>query len=430
MADLESKSPSILILYHFFSPDDVVSARLFTQFTQEMANRGWRVFVLTSNRLCRYPDRKVGARQEWWNGIFITRVNRPAWSQANYNLRFFNSVWMMIAWVRAVFRLPVVDAIVMGTDPYFSALLFPIFRLLKRGRVLVHWCYDLYPEVIIAKGAKGVVRWFAQKMFSVMGYAYRSVDVMVDIGPCMRKRLDFYRHRARRYTLVPWALVEPERIPLPDADTRTKLFGDAELALLYSGNLGVANEFSLLLNLARSLKHRNPRIILCFACRGNREHELVKAVKKDDTNIRFAPFAEESELAKRLGSADIHLLSLGDEWKGIVVPSKFFGSMAVGRPVIYAGPPGSAIAGWIKEFDVGLILTERNLEEIVEEVLGLTKNRERLEVWQRNAYQAYRKYFSKNIIMDHWDRTLREEIAHQSCQSSLRAGESARAAMI
>jgi len=410
----ESRAPSILILYHFFYPDDVVSARLFTQFAQELVSRGWEVFVLTSNRLCRYPDKKVAGKNQWWKGIFITRVNRPAWSQANYNLRFFNSIWIMVGWVRAVFRLPVVDAIVIGTDPYFSALLFPVFRFFKRGKILVHWCYDLYPEVIIAKGAKGIIKWFAKKMFLLMGYAYRSVDIMVDIGRCMRKRLDLYGHRARRCTLAPWALVEPEQIKAPDTDTRLKLFGEAELALLYSGNMGVANDFALLLKLARRLNKKNPRIILCFACRGNREHELVNAVKDDDTNIRFAPFAEEADLEKRLCSADIHLLSLGDEWEGIVVPSKFFGSMAVGRPVIYAGPRGSAIAGWIKEFDMGLILTENNIEETVEEILELAKNRDKLNLWQRNAYQAYQNYFSKQIVMNQWDGLLREEIYRRS----------------
>ena len=258
IGNFERKPPSILILYHFFPPDDVVSARLFSEFALELVNRGWKVFVLTSNRLCRYPDKKVAERRQWWKGILITRVNRPAWSQANYNLRFFNSIWVMSVWVRAIFKLPVVDAIVIGTDPYFSALLFPVFRFLRRGKILVHWCYDLYPEVIIAKGAKGFIKWFAEKMFLLMGYAYRSVDIMVDIGECMRKRLDFYEHRARRCTLVPWALVEPKRISNPDIHTRARLFGEAELALLYSGNMGVANDFSLLLSLARRLNKKIP----------------------------------------------------------------------------------------------------------------------------------------------------------------------------
>ena len=285
----EKKSPTILILYHFFHPDDVVSARIFSQFAEEMVNRGWKVKVLTSNRYCRYPDKKVREKRESWKGISIIRCYRPSWSQGNYSLRFFNSVWMLIAWIIAVLRMPAVDVMVIGTDPYFSALLFPIFRLFKRGRILVHWCYDVYPEIIFAQGAKGFVKWFAEKMSLLMGRAYRSVDVMVDIGKCMRSRLDFYRHKARRCTLVPWALAEPDQIPEPDAGTRAKLFGDAELALLYSGTMGAPNDPSLLVNLARKLGKENPKIIVCFACRGNREKELLNAVKPADHNIRFAP---------------------------------------------------------------------------------------------------------------------------------------------
>ena len=403
----------MLILYHFFYPDDVVSARLYSDFAEELVNRGWNVKVLTSNRYCRYPDKKMQDKKQWWKGVFIVRINRPGWSQANYSLRFFNSAWTIIGWMITVVRMPAVDVIVIGTDPYFSALLFPILRLFKRSKILVHWCYDLYPEIIIAHGAKGFVKWWAEKMSLLMRRAYRSVDLMIDVGECMRRRLDLYRHEARRCTLVPWGLVEPNQIPEADPETRTRLFGDAELALLYSGNMGAPNDPSLLLNLARRLSKENHKIIICFACRGNRERELLNAVKHTDDNIRFAPFAEEAELEKRLGSADIHLVSLGDEWEGLAVPSKFFGSLAVGRPVIYAGPVGSAIAGWIKEFNVGLVLSKNNMEEIVQEILELANNAQKLRLWKRNAYQAYKEYFSKQIIMNQWDRILREELDHR-----------------
>ena len=119
---------------------------------------------------------------------------------------------------------------------------------------------------------------------------------MIDIGECMRRRLDFYRHKARRYTLVPWALAEPNQIPEPDVDTRETSFGDAELALLYSGNMGAPNDPSLLLDLARRLGKENPKIIICFACRGNREKDIIEFREPTDHNIRFAPFAEEASL--------------------------------------------------------------------------------------------------------------------------------------
>ncbi len=56
--------------------------------------------------------------------------------------------------------------------------------------------------------------------------------------------------------------------------------------------------------------------------------------------------------------ADVHLISLRDDWAGVVVPSKFFASLAVGRPVLYAGPSESEIAHWVAENDLGLHLRD------------------------------------------------------------------------
>ncbi|MCX5907574.1 MAG: hypothetical protein NTY64_10405, partial [Deltaproteobacteria bacterium] len=63
--------PSAAILYHFFHPDDVVSARHFSEFAEELAKRGWSVTVLTSNRYCRYRGRKISLPEEEWKGIRI-----------------------------------------------------------------------------------------------------------------------------------------------------------------------------------------------------------------------------------------------------------------------------------------------------------------------------------------------------------------------
>ena len=52
----------------------------------------------------------------------------------------------------------------------------------------------------------------------------------------------------------------------------------------------------------------------------------------------------------------------------MVVPSKFFGSLAAGRPVVFAGGPDSAIAGWIREFGVGWVLTADNVAEVAAEL--------------------------------------------------------------
>lgn len=407
------KTPTVMIVYHFFYPDDVVSARHFSAFAEELAKRGWKVTVLASNRYCRYPERKIEKREEDWNGVRIIRASRFGLNQSKPLLRIVNSLWMMLGWTMKLLFLPKADVIIVGSDPQFSQLLFPVIRWIKRRSALVYWCYDLFPEAILANGAKGLIRWGANNFKRVTKRAYRFVDLMVDIGQCMRKRLDLYKHPARRMTLTPWALVEPNKLCEPDPAIRYDLFGDTNLGLLYSGNMGRAHDFELFLQLARSVYEFDPKITFCFACRGNRFGDLIKSIRSVDYNIRVASFADESKLEKRLNSADIHLLSLRPEWEGIVVPSKFFGSLAVGKPIIYSGPENSSIACWIRQFDVGLVLTANNIGQIVQDLVGIAQNPNTMEKWRENAIHSYHDYFSKKVVMDKWDIALRNLLTRQ-----------------
>jgi colanic acid biosynthesis glycosyl transferase WcaI len=413
----KQKAPSVIVMYHFFHPDDVVSARHYSDFAAELARRGWDVTVLTSNRYCRYPKQKITIEEEEWNGVRIIRVPRAGWDQAHDVLRIGNALWLMMGWLVRLRKLPRADVIVVGSDPQFSQLLFPAIKALLRPKALVYWCFDLFPEAILADGASKPVRWLARAVRPFIKRTYRSVDLMVDLGLCMRARLDAHDHQAKCETLTPWALVEAEKPAPPDPVTRREMFGDADLALLYSGNMGKAHDFMPFLHLARVLNRINPKIVFCFACRGNRAGELKAAITAKDTNVRLAPFAEESELEKRLNAADIHLLSLRPEWQGVVVPSKFFGSLAVGKPVIYAGPEFSSIAGWVREFDVGLVLTGENFKTVVQELLKISQNQDMLRSWQKNAIQTYQDHFSKRIVMDGWNSAL-HNVLRQDLQTT------------
>ena len=199
----------------------------------------------------------------------------------------------------------------------------------------------------------------------LMGRSYRASHLIADLGSCMRRRLAAYNHGAQEATLVPWALVEPEALTPPNPELRKSMFGDAAFGLLYSGTLGRAHDYEMFLKLARLLRHRSPHIRLCFAARGNKVAALKSAITLEDTNISFVDFVAESMLEEHLNAADMHMISLNKEWNGLVVPSKFFGSLATGKPVIYAGPEDSSIACLLREHEIGFYIDEKSLEDVV-----------------------------------------------------------------
>lgn len=407
-------APRLLLLYHFFHPDDVVSARHFGDLAEEQQRRGWQVTVLASNRSCRQRG-KIFAPYEDWNGIEIHRLFRPDWDQSKPLSRLLNSAWMIAGWFLRTLQLRRFDAIVVGSDPAFSPALALALRLAYPRAAIAHWCFDLYPEAIEAEGTSAAVGALAPAARWLMARSYRSCDALVDLGSRMRARLAAYGAPAVQETLVPWALAETEHVAAADPAVRAELFGDARLGLLYSGNLGRAHEFEPFLRLARACRARSGNAIsFCFATRGYREPELRRAVGPEDTNIRFAPFADESALVARLEAADVHLLSLRPEWSGIVVPSKFFGSLAVGRPVLYAGPADSEVATWIAEHDVGLHIAEDQVGAATDRLHALLANPSDVARWQANAFGVYQREFSKRAVNDRWDALLRRLVAQRA----------------
>ena len=215
----------ILLIYHFFHPDTVISARLFSDLAEELVCAGHSVTVFTGNRLIR--TNAVLAEEENWNGVEIRRFSRPNFSQGSNVGRLFNSGVLQLKWLCGFFRRRrEFDAVLVGTDPQFAYLMFPLLRLMNRRIRLIHWAFDLYPEAILVNSPAWMKR-LAALTKPFVPWAYRRVDAMVDIGECMRKRLQAYGHGAECATLTPWALAEPPEVPESDPDVRRELFGEA-----------------------------------------------------------------------------------------------------------------------------------------------------------------------------------------------------------
>ena len=398
------KMPKILIFYHYFYPDDVISAQHMTELGEGLVKKDWKVEAMPCNRGCRDETQKFPKKGNW-NGIRIRRIWRPRFSQKHSISRILNSIWMTCAWSIMAFRKKhVPDILLIGTEPILSVIIALFWKIFRPQVQIVHWCFDLYPEAAVADG---IIKQnsFALKIVKYLMYrGYRVCDLIVDIGSCMHTKLKTYKSTARTITLTPWALSEPENALEVDRSEREAIFGDALLGIMYSGNFGRAHSYESIFELARFL--RGERIKFAFSVRGNCANELRSAVSLHDDNIVFLPFAPQNQLQARLSSADIHIVSLNEEWTGSVVPSKFFGALAVGRPVIFAGSTESAIAKWITLYSVGWVLQPETLLIVAKEIKKLAKSKEKIITLWEHCHYIYKNNFSKNYIIDTWNNEL------------------------
>ena len=394
-----------VILYHYYYPDDVISSRHFTDLAESLQSNGWNVVVFTGNRYCR-RDGIISPRCETHNGVYIRRFSHPAFSQSKNIGRILNSFWLDIKWFFTLL-FERADVIIWGTDPQFSFFIIPFLAFFRPALRFTIWGFDLFPEAIVADGIKlpgfviKLLKWWA-------GISYRQCGLLVDIGSCMRKRFQSYQPNAKYETIVPWALDEPEIPNVQNSVTRYELFGNAALGILYSGTIGRAHQFEEFIFLARELRRRNASVSFCFAGQGNKYKDLQNMIMPEDNNITFAGFIDEKLLALRLASADIHMISLRHDWEGIVVPSKIFGSLAAGKPLLYCGAPESCIVELIKKENLGFFVEMNNIEFIADRLEELINNKSSLQKMQKSAFLFYKKYFSKKIQCTKWDNCLKD----------------------
>jgi glycosyltransferase involved in cell wall biosynthesis len=403
--------PRLLLVHHFFHPDDVASARLYTDLAVALRRRGWQVTALTSDRTWSDPDRRL-PETELYEGVRIERVHRPAWKQSGRAQRLANSGWLTTAWALRAATLEASDAVVIGSDPAFAVILAGRWRRLWPKAAIAHWCHDVYPEAIEANGATATVRALAPAARRLVRASYRRCDALVDLGPEMRRRLEAYESDAVRATIPPWAMIEPSDAPSPpDRRVRAGMFGEAELGLLYSGGLGRAHDVDSLMQLARSCRRRfGGRVAFCFACGGHGVGTLRAAIRADDSNVRVIPPSGQADVRLHLEAADLHLASLRVAWAGVSVPSKFFAALALGRPVVYAGSARSDVAHWVRELGVGYELRPETVDEVTGALGELARSPDALRELQRRARHAYDAHFRREIAIGAWDGLLRSRI--------------------
>jgi colanic acid biosynthesis glycosyl transferase WcaI len=399
--------PRLTALYHFFFPDDVISARLFTDLCVAAKANGWDVEALPCNRSCRDADLTFST-SDIFHGVSIRRIWRPPLRQGGLFGRFLNSLWMIAAWSATLIKqrhLPN-DVIVVGTDPVFSILICSFVKAFHPQAHIIHWCHDMYPEAAIADGLLSndspIVRAFRQ----ILGRSYSQCTVIADLGQCMRERLIEYCPYAYYKTMPPWALWEPEVLPVCDQLERKALFGNAQIAVLYSGSFGRAHRFEEFNAIAKIML--NDGLEMRYCARGNAIKSLEESVSKASRNIKIGDFASETDMPKRIAAADIIAVSMNPEWKGIVVPSKFFGGLAAGRPILFSGHFESEPARMIRKFGLGWHLTEDNLNDVANDIRLTFSDPARIRRMRENCFSTYKEHFSKSVALCKWVNLLNE----------------------
>ncbi len=349
----------LLLFCPHFRPDlHAATGEVMTQLVEQLGSRGHHVTVVTS--LPWYRGHRVAEewrgrpwrreRTEWGEVIRVwpfptDKTNIPARA-----IGFGGMTSVATALALTVSRPDVVMAM---SPPVFLG--DAAWLLARRWRVpFVLNLQDIFPDIAVELGALNSER--------VLGVArrherslYRRADAITvlseDQARNVRSKLD--RDTPDRITVIR-NFVDLDRIAPTGRDNeyrrRHGLAG--KTVVMYSGNVGLSQSFELMRH-AADRNAADPDLVFVINGEGAARPSIDRWAATRD-NVLVVDFGPRSEVATILGAADLHLILLRSGLARSSTPSKFYGILAAGRPVLASIDEGSEVASVVKEADVGL----------------------------------------------------------------------------
>ena len=409
--------PKVIFINRFFYPDHSATSQMLTDIAFGLAAKGWQVTIITSRLFYQgsvgpLPSREtignVEIRRTWSSSFGRDRLVGRAVDYATFYLS------TAIAVLRIAQRG---DITVAKTDPpMLSILIAPVAWL--RGAKLVNWLQDVFPEVAQAIGVGGVPQFVYPLLRRLRDRSLKRSYANVVLGDRMRSRLIDIGVAPQRIRVIAnfadGAKVKP--IQAQDNALRESWGLRDKFVVGYSGNFGRAHEYQslrsameLLSSPAGRTAEAHSRIAWLFIGGGALYGELERTVaSRQIVDVNFRPYQPDEQLAASLCAADVHLVSLRPELEGLIVPSKFYGIAAAGRPTIFIGDPDGEIARLIAKHGCGCTVAVGDGAALAQTIQELAADPQRCRQMGERARLAFEAEFDKSIAIGRWEELLGE----------------------
>jgi len=398
----------VLLLNQVFWPDVAATAQHGHDLGRYLAQHGVQVTALASRSL--YSETgKALPREGGVDGIRIVRAGQSRFGKTALAARAFDFVSFYLAALWKAIWLPRQDIVVCFTTPPFIAFVGILLRWLK-GTKVVCWTMDLYPDVPVAAGVlrRGSL---AHSLFDAVDrFSLRHADRVVVLGRCMQQRLLEKGVDPKRMEVINvWADGDEVSVrPIEGNALRTAWQVGDRFVIEYSGNFGIGHDGETMYR-AMQATRADDSIRWVIVGGGTRRGELETFVMTHDiVNAVLKPYQPREALGELLSLGNVHLVSVAENFSGLLVPSKFYGVLAAARPVLYVGPRESEVARVIEESQCGLVIEQGDSAGLVKAIETLHANPQLAQAMGRRAREAFERTFTRSLACERWLRLLQQ----------------------
>lgn len=406
----------LVFVNRYFYPDHSATAQLLTDLARANVGPEFSVNVITSRQ--RYDNAAANlARRQTIDGVDIRRVSSFNFGRRNLAGRLLDYISFYITAAIAVWCLARRNDIVVATTdpPLLSVAIAPLVHL--RRAKLVNWLHDLFPELAEELGGRRhfILRPLLCATRWLRNLSLRSASKNIALGPLMQERLLANRIPPRSIQVIQNWCDDRAIVQISRSDSSLRMswqFAPDDFIVTYSGNLGRAHDKETVL---AAMRHFNDatdatakRVRFLFVGGGVQFDRLMQdTVALDLRNVVFKPYQPRDRLRQSLGVGDLHLTILRPHLEGLIVPSKFYGIAAAGRPIIHIGDPEGEIPKLLAANACGLSVAEGDSSRLIATIRRLAKDEALCAAMGKRARKMLDREFSQQSSLNAWRSMLR-----------------------
>lgn len=403
----------LILFTQLYYPDNATTAIIMSDLTKDLVSYGLNVKVICAQPI--YLSKKKCPKKEVRNKIIIRRVWTFLFDKNKNIERLLNSISCFFAMLITLFSIEKNAILIFNTNPALLPLLGFISNKLGKQKyvILIH---DLWPELpahikMVKKG--GMLYRIIDFLVTL---SFRDATSIIVLSDTMKKRILTKVPRKEHCIHVIHNWADANRV-FPIEKENIRLFDGLGLKnkkiIMYSGNLGRYQPLEVMIGAAYELKDRND-ILFLFVGNGWKKtkiQNMVEGLKLN--NVKFLPFQPLDRLSESLSMADVSLMGIYPENEGVIMPSKLYSLLAIGKPIICVADPESEVAKILEQAKAGIQSSVTDPKELASKILKIIDDQEKVIDMGKNGRKYFLEHFERKIITRQWHSILNKLISNK-----------------
>ena len=344
----------VLMAEAFFPPPTGGAFAVAASIAVGLAERNHQVDVLCAMPTYRgrYTGPQPPKRERWRDGVNVRRI--PAWVRYRSSLvgrAYTAATFSAQLLVHLLVRIRRSDMVITSTHPPILATAMVRWMCRLSKTPYVYHCQDLNPEAAVLAGLMHGGPVLALLTRLERKNRVHAAHIVVLSSDMARTLFD---------QGIPPARVSVINNFIGGDEPRTEAIYSAvnreRFTVLFAGNMGPLQQLGVVLEAARELEARVPRVHWLLAGDGPETERLKgRAVDLGLTSVEFRPFLPREEIRRLMWDCDLALVSIALGVERVAYPSKLLDYLREGCRILAVVEPSSELAALVERERLGAV---------------------------------------------------------------------------